>query len=93
MLKKLLMIAAISAATSSAFAVDASQVEKSIPLKDGSTVYIFKDGKMAMEDKNGNARRMKQGEVMETKDGQKIMMHGDEVMRLDSILHKEHRGG
>lgn len=24
--------------------------------------------------------RMKQGEVMETKDGQKIMMHGDEVM-------------
>lgn len=29
---------------------------------------------------------------METKGGQKIMMHGDEVMRPDNILHKDHRG-
>jgi hypothetical protein len=28
---------------------------------------------------------------METKDGQKIMMHGDEVMRLDSILRHDTR--
>lgn len=48
---------------------------------------------MAMEDKSGRAVRMKQGQVMETKDGQKIMMHGDEVMRLDNILHQDHRGG
>jgi hypothetical protein len=27
--------------------------------------------------------RMKKDTVMETKDGQKIIMHGDEVMRLD----------
>ena len=77
---------------SQGFAVDAAQVEKSIELKDGSTVYIFKDGKMAMEDKLGRAVRMKKDTVMETKDGQKIMMHGDEVMRLDNILHKDHRG-
>lgn len=87
MLKKLLMVVAMSAVTATAFAVDASQVEKSIELKDGSTVYIFKDGKMAMEDKVGRAVRMKKDTVMETKDGQKIMMHGDEVMRLDNILH------
>ena len=91
MLKKALMIAALAAATTSAFAVDAGTVEKSIHLKDGSTVYIFKDGKMGMEDKLGRAVRMKQGEVMEAKDGQKIMMHGDEVVRLDSVLHKDHR--
>jgi hypothetical protein len=92
MLKKLLMVVAMSAVTATAFAVDAAQVEKSIELKDGSTVYIFKDGKMAMEDKLGRAVRMKKDTVMETKDGQKIMMHGDEVMRLDNILHKDHRG-
>lgn len=94
MFKKLLLVAAMSAVTASAFAAyPAEQVEKAIPLKNGSTVYILKGGKMAMEDKMGNAVRMKQGEVMETKDGQKIMMHGDEVMRLDSILHDQHRGG
>ena len=92
MLKKFIVIAALSTLGASAYAVDASQVEKSIELKDGSTVYIFKDGKMGMEDKLGRAVRMKQGQVMEAKDGQKIMMHGDEVMRLDNILHQDHRG-
>lgn len=92
MLKKLLMVIAMSAVTATAFAVDAALVEKSIELKDGSTVYIFKDGKMGMEDKLGRAVRMKKDTVMEAKDGQKIIMHGDEVMRLDNILHKDHRG-
>lgn len=92
MLKKFIVIAALSTLGASAYAVDASQVEKSIELKDGSTVYIFKDGKMGMEDKLGRAVRMKQGQVMEAKDGQKIMMHGDEVWRLDNILHQNHRG-
>ena len=94
MLKQLLMVAAVSVMTTSAFAgLPAEQIEQSIPLKNGSTVHILKGGKMAMEDKNGNAVRMKKDEVMETKDGKKIMMHGDEVMRLDPILHKDHRGG
>ena len=92
MLKKALIIAALSTACVSAFAVDASQVEKSIELKDGSTLYIFKDGKMSMEDKFGRATRIKKDTVKETKDGQKIMMHGDEVMRLDNLLHSGHRG-
>ena len=92
MLKKLLMVVAMSAVTATAFAVDAAQVEKSIELKDGSTVYIFKDGKMGMEDKLGRAVRMKKDTAMEAKDGQKIIVHGDEVMRLDSLLHKDHRG-
>ncbi len=95
MLKNLLVIAATSAVAASVFAGDAARAnaEKAIELKDGSTVYLFKDGKMAMEDRLGRAVRMKPGHVMETKDGQKIMMHGDEVMRLDSLLRKGHEGG
>jgi len=92
MLKKMLMIAALSVMGASAYAVDAAQVEKSIALKDGSTVHIFKNGKMATEDKLGRAVLMKADTVMETKGGQKVMMHGNEVMRLDSLLHKDHRG-
>ena len=95
MLKKLLMVVAMSAVAASAIASDAAraQAEKVIELKDGSTIYLFKDGKMAMEDKFGRAKRMDQDVVMETKDGQKIMMHGDEVMRLDSLLKQGHSGG
>ncbi|MBK8318440.1 MAG: CopK family periplasmic copper-binding protein [Betaproteobacteria bacterium] len=53
---------------------------RSIELKDGSTVYIFKDGKMGMEDKYGHATlRMKK----DTRDGNQrwpeiITAHGDE---------------
>lgn len=92
MLKSLLLVVAMSAVAGSALADDAARAaaQKVIALKDGSTIYIFKDGKMAMEDKYGRATRMKKGVVMETKDGQKIMMHGDEVMRLDSLLKAGH---
>ena len=86
MFKKMLLIVAGSMLALSALAVDASKVEKSIELKDGSTVYLFKDGKMGMESKLGKAVRMKAGHVMETKDGQRIIMMGDEVARLDTIM-------
>ncbi|MDP1653436.1 MAG: periplasmic Cu(I)/Cu(II)-binding protein CopK [Rhodocyclaceae bacterium] len=93
---KLALIAVLSTAgVTAAFAGDAARAEAKqvIDLKDGSTVYIFKDGKMAMEDKYGKTTRMKKDTVMETKDGKKIIMHGDEVMRLDSLLQEGHRGG
>lgn len=92
MLKQIVVTCSAAMIAFSAFAADMSQIEKSIPLKNGSTVYIFKDGKMSMENKTGRVERMKEGEVMETKDGQKIMMHGDEVMRLESVLHADHKG-
>ena len=91
MFKKMLAIVALSSLGVTAYAVDASQVEKSIELKDGSTVYIFKDGKMGMEDKYGRATYMESGHVMETKDGQKITMVGDEVARLSSLLWQDYR--
>ena len=86
--KQLLAVVAMSAITASAFAVDLSQVKESIPLKDGSTVYIYKDGKMGMEDRLGRAAHMKHGMVMETKDGKKISMIGNEVWRVDQMMHK-----
>lgn len=92
MLKKI-VVAASAMIALSAFAVDHSQVQKSIELKDGSTVYIFKDGKMGMEDKFGRATFMDPGHVMETKDGKKIIMNGNEIWRVDELVHKYHRGG
>lgn len=93
MLKKVLMIVAIGSAAASAYAVDSSQVKQSIELKDGSTVYIFKDGKMGMEDKYGRPTLMAPGHVMETKDGKKIIMNGNEIWRVDELLHSDHRRG
>lgn len=91
MLKKI-VVAASALIALSAFAVDKDQVQKSIELKDGSTVYIFKDGKMGMEDKFGRATFMQQGHAMETKDGKKIIMNGNEIWRVDVLLHKFHGG-
>lgn len=89
MIKKILVGAAGAMVALSAFAVDMSKVEKAIELKDGSTVYIFKDGKMGMENKLGKTVRMKPGHVMETKDGQRIIMVGDEVARLESLMRSQ----
>ena len=88
LLKQLLMVTVLSTAAVSVLAVSSGEVEKSIPLKDGSTLFIFKDGKMAMEDKLGKSMSMKAGVVMETKDGKMIMMHGNELMRLDKYLQE-----
>lgn len=75
----------------SVFAADMSQVEKMIELKDGSTLYVFKNGKMGMENKLGRPSRMKPGATMETKDRQKLIMVGDEVMRVESLRSQDSR--
>lgn len=89
--RKMLMVVAISAVGANDAARAAA--ENSIELKDGPTVYIFKDGKMAMEDEFSRATRMDQGTVVESRDGPKIAMHGDEVMRLKSLLKWGYGGG
>jgi hypothetical protein len=70
----------------SAFAVDQAGIGKSVKIKDGSTVHLFKDGKMAMENKFGRPYRMREGEMMETTDGNSIAMKGDEVARLANAM-------
>ncbi|MFA7282338.1 MAG: periplasmic Cu(I)/Cu(II)-binding protein CopK [Sterolibacterium sp.] len=91
MFKKFLIVAAMSAIGVSAYAFDTTDVQKSVQLKDGSTVHIFKDGKMAMEDKLGRTTTMTSGEVMEDKSGQKTTMQGNEAARFDS-LQQQRRG-
>lgn len=91
-MKKLLIASLFSVMSASVFATDVRDVNESILLKDGSTVHIFKDGKMGMEDRYGRAVRMDEGQVMEATDGRKFSMHGDEVMRLDDILEADYRG-
>lgn len=93
MLKRLAILATLlaAAATTTTFASDEANVAKKFDLKDGSTVYVFKDGKMAMEDRLGRVIGMKPGHAMETRDGQKIIMIGNELARLD-VINAEHRG-
>ena len=93
MFVKTLLAAAGAMLAFSAVAFEANDIAKSVALKDGSTVHVFKDGKMAMEDKFGRAVRMNEGQAMETREGQRIGMVGDEVARLGIILRAEYRGG
>ena len=91
MLKKFAIMASMLTVAGAAFAVDMGNVAQTFELKDGSTVYVFKDGKMAMENRLGQTVGMKAGHVMETKDGQKIIMVGNELARLE-MIKAEKRG-
>lgn len=74
----------------SAFSMDMA-IDKSIPLKDGSIVHQFKNGKMAMEDKYGRPTRMNVGESMTAADGTIIKMNSDEVGLLSTVI-RDHYG-
>ncbi len=94
-LNKMLLVAAVSATSFSAMANDAARAasKQVIDLKDGSTLYVFNDGKMGMENPYGRAVRMQEGATMEAKDGQKFTMNSDEVARMSSLLRQGHKGG
>ena len=82
-MRKLLLPCMLALAVAgTAYAADDERV---IPLKDGASVVVFKDGKMSMRDKSGRAHVMTEGTVMETADGQKILMKGNEVFRRTSV--------
>lgn len=82
----------LSALASSAFASDslANNVDKTYRLKDGGTVFVFKDGKLAMVDKFDRAIHVSKGQVLETSDGQKITMTSSESARLDFLQRQGH---
>lgn len=73
-----------------------AETEKEIPLRDGTTLVVFKDGKMSMRDAKGRVVSMKENHPMETKDGKVIMMRGNELWRkTQSEKEREdlYRGG
>jgi hypothetical protein len=93
MFTKILVAAASSMIALSAFAADANQVAQSIQLKDGSTVQVYADGKMAMQDQFGRAVYMETGHAMQTKSGKTLTMNGNEVARLEQQLATSRVGG
>ncbi|MFZ5567865.1 MAG: CopK family periplasmic copper-binding protein [Pseudomonadota bacterium] len=82
----------LSTLASGAFASDslANNVDKTYRLKDGGTVFVFKDGKLAMADKFDRAIHVSKGQVVETADGQKISMTSSESARLDFLQRQGH---
>lgn len=91
----ILVASILSGFLSAAFASDEarSAAEKVIEMKDGSTLYVFKDGKMAMENQYGRAVSMQEGQAMQTKDGHEIIMVGNQVALLERLINRGHRGG
>ena len=63
----LITLVALIGFVGSAYAGDAAknQAAATHQLKDGGTLYIFKDGKMAKESKYGKAVYMKKGETLD----------------------------
>jgi hypothetical protein len=91
MLKKMIVVAVLSAVSVLAVAdeLDARDAAKQvIDLKDGSIADVFDNGKMALENKFGNAVVVKPGTTLQTADGRSITMVGDEVARLDTLLQE-----
>ncbi len=74
--------------TAAAQGIDPKDYERSIELKNGGTVYVFKDGRMAYEDKLGRAVRVKTGEVLETRKGDKLTVRSDDEGRLLQLQPK-----
>ena len=71
------------AQVSASYTTDALEVTRTIALKDGSSVTVYKDGKMAMEDRFGRSVSMRPGQVMEGTDGSKVVMAGNETYRVE----------
>lgn len=67
-----------------------ANAEKTYRLKDGGTLYIFKDGKMARENHLGRSVFIQQGQTLEAVDGRKIVANSNEVARLDQLLNQGH---
>ena len=92
MLKQFVATILLSAVTATAFAGHNARYEaKQIyDLKDGTTLYVFQDGKMALESRYGFAVPLQKGSVLETRDGQKITAGDDSILRLGDLLEREH---
>lgn len=85
------LFAAMAALVVSTAALAVNEPVQSYELKDGSKVHVFANGNMGMEDKFGRAVVMKEGEVMELKDGRKLIMKGNELFLTNDFVHRDHR--
>ncbi len=91
-IRKIALTLALVVPALSAFALDAADIAKSVPLKDGSTLHQFKDGKMAVENKYGNAVSVKAGSTVVAADGQSIQVTSNEIARLFNSIQSHNVG-
>jgi hypothetical protein len=91
-MKLKISIAALALVATSAFANHAAlnASKEVVQLKDGGTLYVFHNGKMAKEDRYGRAQYLKANEVLETADGRRITATSNEVALLQSLLLEGH---
>lgn len=59
-------------------------VDKTVELKDGGTLIVYKDGKTAVENRYGRPLSVKPGESVETRSGERIVLKSNAVERLDA---------
>ncbi len=77
-MRKLTLPILMLAFAGAVFAADPGQV---IELKDGGKIVFEKSGTMVHLDAAGNRVRMKDGHVMEAKDGSKLMMKNNAIWK------------
>lgn len=77
----IVVVGLIASLIASASFAGEQESERRIKLKDGSTVVIFEDGKMAMRDGKDLPSSMPENQAMESEDGSLIVMKGNEVFR------------
>jgi len=77
MKKPSIVALSIAAAAISLSAVGAQGEERVVELKGGGKIIVQKDGKTFHADSAGKRVRMKDGTVMQGKDGQKYLMKND----------------
>jgi len=85
-MRKLTLICLWLAFAGTAFAAEPQTMERqSIELKDGGKITIENQGTMVHVDANGKRVKMRDGKVMEAKDGTKVMMKNNAIWQTLSV--------
>jgi hypothetical protein len=78
-MKKSTLLAAMFATLCGMLVLAAEPPAQQIKLKDGSTLYLHPDGTSRMVDVHGKRIEMRDGEEMQTADGETILMKNKKV--------------
>lgn len=80
-MKKSIVALAILAFSTFASAQAGKEPGQTIELKDGGKVVVMKDGTLAHMDATGKRIAMKDGRIMEAKDGSRLMMKNNAIWK------------
>ena len=83
-MKKTILALSFLVFSALATAQGAKDAAQTFDLKDGGRVVVMKDGTMAHYDAAGSRVKMKDGRVMEAKDGSKLMMKNNAIWKTIS---------